>query len=137
MAKDMIHDAVKNALRKDGWTITHDPYTIRYLTLQLSADLGAERPFAAERAGQKIIVEIKSFRSPSPVQDFKLALGQYALYLGLLEVTEPERKLYLAVDQVAYHDFLQQDAIEMIRLRYQVAVLVVNIDQEEIVKWIE
>ncbi len=27
-AKDIYHDAVKNALIKDGWTITADPYPI-------------------------------------------------------------------------------------------------------------
>ncbi len=51
MAKDIIHDAVKNALIKDGWTITHDPFTIAYEEVSLSADLAAERPIAAERAG--------------------------------------------------------------------------------------
>ncbi|MEN8216447.1 MAG: element excision factor XisH family protein [Pseudomonadota bacterium] len=29
-AKDIIHNPVKNALIKEGWKITHDPYTIRY-----------------------------------------------------------------------------------------------------------
>ena len=29
MAKDVFHQQVKNALIKDGWTITHDPLTIR------------------------------------------------------------------------------------------------------------
>ena len=53
-AKDFIHNTVKNALIKDGWTITNDPYTIRYEDDSVYADLGAERPFAAERAGQKI-----------------------------------------------------------------------------------
>jgi hypothetical protein len=28
-AKDIYHDTVKNALVKDGWTITHDPLRIR------------------------------------------------------------------------------------------------------------
>jgi hypothetical protein len=28
-AKDIFHDAVKIALQKDGWTITHDPLFIR------------------------------------------------------------------------------------------------------------
>ena len=27
-ARDMYHTAVKNALIKDGWTITHDPLTL-------------------------------------------------------------------------------------------------------------
>ncbi len=26
MARDLIHDVVREALVKDGWTITHDPY---------------------------------------------------------------------------------------------------------------
>ncbi len=42
-AKDAIHDAVKNALIKDGWTITADPYVIDYAGLTLYADLAAER----------------------------------------------------------------------------------------------
>lgn len=28
---DFIHDAVRNALVKDGWTITADPYTIEII----------------------------------------------------------------------------------------------------------
>lgn len=30
MAKDFFHNTVKTALQKDGWTITHDPYPLRY-----------------------------------------------------------------------------------------------------------
>jgi len=137
MAKDIIHEAVKRALIKDGWAITHDPFTIRYQTITLSADLGAERAIAAERAGQKIVVEIKSFVGLSPIQDFKLALGQYVLYKGFLEVTDPERKLYLAVNHLVYHDFLQQEAIALIRQRYQVCLITVNVASEEITQWID
>ena len=42
-------------------------------------DLAAERPIAAEKAGSKIIVEIKSFVGYSVMQDFEKALGQYLL----------------------------------------------------------
>ena len=55
---DKIHDKVKNALIKDGWTITHDPYSIEYQDLTLFADLGAEKMFSAERDGRKIVVNI-------------------------------------------------------------------------------
>ncbi|MEO0406663.1 MAG: element excision factor XisH family protein [Cyanobacteria bacterium P01_A01_bin.135] len=27
--KDQFHDAVKQALEKEGWLITHDPFTIQ------------------------------------------------------------------------------------------------------------
>jgi len=59
-AKDVIHDSVKNALIKDGWVITHDPFTIKYKDATLFADLAAQRTLAAEKAGNKILVEIKS-----------------------------------------------------------------------------
>lgn len=28
MARDFIHESVQVALEKDGWTITHDPFTL-------------------------------------------------------------------------------------------------------------
>lgn len=48
-AKDRYHDNVKAALIKDGWTITHDPYPIKYAETELYADLAAQKPFVAER----------------------------------------------------------------------------------------
>ena len=57
-AKDLYHDAIKNALIKDGWVITADPYLIRYKDVDLFADLAAEKPIAAERQGKKIVVEV-------------------------------------------------------------------------------
>jgi hypothetical protein len=41
---DTIHNAVKNAPIKDGWTITDDPYVIQYRRTTLYADIGAENP---------------------------------------------------------------------------------------------
>jgi hypothetical protein len=48
-AKDVYHNAVRNALVKDGWTITHDPYTLTVGRRDVFVDLGAEKPIAAER----------------------------------------------------------------------------------------
>lgn len=135
-AKDYIHDAVKNALIKDGWIITHDPYLIRYEEVTLSADLGAEHPLAAERAGQKIVVEVKSFIGISPIHELKIALGQYDIYLGFLEIIAPERKLYIAVSQKIYQEFFQLKAIQALMRRYQTPLIVVNVTTEEIVTWI-
>ncbi|GIK56940.1 MAG: hypothetical protein BroJett015_26030 [Chloroflexota bacterium] len=50
-ARDIIHQGVKNALLKDGWVITDDPFTIQYEDATLFADLAAERTIAAEKAG--------------------------------------------------------------------------------------
>jgi hypothetical protein len=134
-AKDTIHDAVKNALIKEGWKITHDPYTIRYEEVTAYADLGAELIFAAEKESRKIVVEIKSFINPSPLTDLKVALGQYEIYKDFLEVTEPERQLYLSVSCETFNEIFNKNAYQFIIKRHQLPFIVVNVETEEIVKW--
>ena len=104
-ARDIYHDAVKNALIKDGWSILADPYKIKYKDAALFADLAVEKPIAAEQNGRKIVVEIKSFLSPSPMRDFENALGQYILYRNLINLTEPEYQIYMAIKDSIYENF--------------------------------
>jgi hypothetical protein len=133
---DIIHNAVKNALMKDGWVITDDPYIIQYRRTTLYADLGAERPIAAERDGQKLVVEVKSFVGSSKIQDLKEALGQYDIYRYLLEETAPDRKLYVAVSAIAFSSFFKQDVIQLILNKHQLPLIVVDTEIEEIRQWI-
>jgi hypothetical protein len=42
-AKDVFHNAVKNALQKEGWIITDDPLFIRFGGINIYIDLGAEK----------------------------------------------------------------------------------------------
>ncbi len=136
MAKDIIHDAVKHALITDGWTIIADPFRIEYKEFSLLADLAAERPFAAERNGRKIAVEIKSFIGRSLIKDFQQALGQYAMYRDFLELIAPEYELWLAVNSIVYTNFFKQQAARLIVERHQIKLLTVNIDKEEVQQWI-
>jgi hypothetical protein len=135
-ARDVYHDVVKNALSKAGWTITADPYKIVYKDAELFADLAAEKPIAAEQNGRKIIVEIKSFLSPSPMRDFEIALGQYILYRNLVALTEPEYQVYLAIKESIYENFFKRDSIQEILKINQVLLVVFNIEKEEILEWI-
>jgi len=134
-AIDRIHSTVRNALIKDGWTITHDPFVIAYAEITLFADMAAERALAIERGERKIVVEVKSFTGLSPIQDLKVMLGQYDLYRGFLEIVAPERQLYLAVSDVTYRTLFEQQAIQLIVRRYDLPLLVVNIGTEEVVQW--
>ena len=68
-----------------GWTITHDPLVLKVGTKDLFVDLGAERLLAAEKEGQKIAVEVKSFSGASDVNNLERALGQFILYHDVLE----------------------------------------------------
>jgi hypothetical protein len=72
---------VKSALQKDGWRITHDPLLIRIENItDMYIDLGAERIIAAEREGQVIAVEVKSFIGTSTIYEFHTAVGQFINY---------------------------------------------------------
>ncbi|BAZ79673.1 XisH protein [Sphaerospermopsis kisseleviana NIES-73] len=106
-ARDLFHESVRNALEKEDWIITNDPLEIQFEEVKLKIDLGAERLIAAEKAGEKIAVEIKSFATNSPVSDFHTALGQFLNYQIALEEKEPERLLYLAVPVDVYETFFQ------------------------------
>lgn|SRR5262245_16854792 len=134
-ALNRFHDAVKNALVKDGWTITHDPFLIRYDDVDLFADLAADRPLGAERQGQQIVVEIKSFLHPSPMYDLEQAIGQYSVYRSLLEVTDPDRKLYLATSHLVRESLFHRPAVQLIVQRTDVSLLFVNMESEEVVEW--
>ena len=41
-ARDLVHNAVRHALEKDGWLITHDPLHLRVGGIDVYIDLGAE-----------------------------------------------------------------------------------------------
>jgi XisH protein len=133
---DKIHEIVKTALIKDGWTITADPFAIQFEELDLYVDLAAERVFAAERENEKIAVEIKSFLLPSKIQDFKLALGQHELYKEYMAVLTPDRKLFLAIGEDIFKTFFQKKAVQFIINHKQMPLIIVNLNEEEIVEWI-
>ena len=135
-AKDVYHDTVKNALMKDGWTIIADPYTIEYEGDRIYADLLAEKPLLAEQQGRRIVVEIKSFINPSPINDFQNALGQYLLYREFLELSNKDYDIYLAVRSAVFNNFFQRKGIQAIMQRHQVNAIVFNVNPEEIVSWI-
>lgn len=134
--KDIIHDAVRNALIKEGWQITHDPFHLRYDETGLFIDLAAERFIAAEKANRKIAVEIKSFISESPFYEFHLALGQFLNYQFILEEREPQRILYLAVPLDSYSTFFNRRLVQSIIERYHLRFIVCEVEQEVIIQWI-
>jgi hypothetical protein len=137
MAKDVFHEQVKKALIKDGWIITHDPFTIRISeAIKLQIDLAAENSIAAERNTEKIAVEIKSFIADSDISEFHTALGQYLNYCQALEEQEADRIGYLAVPSETYQNFFQLPFVQRALQRYQVKLIVYDPRQEEIRQWI-
>ncbi|GCL41297.1 XisH family protein [Anabaena sp. FACHB-1250] len=134
-ARDLFHQAVVNALLKEQWLITHDPLEIQLEETKLKIDLGAERLIAADKGEEKIAIEIKSFASNSPVSDFHTALGQFLNYQIILEETQSERELYLAVPNDTYISFFQTRLAKIAVEKYNIKIIVYDPIAEVIVKW--
>jgi hypothetical protein len=135
-ARDIYHSQVKNALIKDGWTITHDPLKLEIGSKDLFVDLGAEQLIAAEREQRKIAVEIKSFVGKSDVEDLEKALGQFVLYHDILDEVEPDRVLYLAIRRPVFEDIFEEPIGNILLKNGRVRLIVFDQYAEEIVKWI-
>lgn len=102
----------------------------------MQIDLGAERLIAAERANDKIAIEVKSLTAPSAISEFHKAVGQFMNYRRALRVLESDRRLYLAVPNSAYRDFFRLRFIQEGIEEYQLKIVIYNVEQEGIVQWI-
>ncbi|NJL58621.1 MAG: fatty-acid synthase [Desulfobacteraceae bacterium] len=135
-ARDLYHHNFKNALVKDGWKITHDPLRLKWGGKDMYVDLGAEQILAAEKAGQKIAIEIKSFIGASELSDIQNAIGQYCLYRSVMSRTEPDRALYLAVHKEIFFDIFEEPLGSLLLEDYHIPMIVFDFQKEVILKWI-
>lgn len=134
-ARDKFHNAVKIALQKDGWTITADPLFFRFGGVDVYIDLAAERIIAAERNGEEIAIEIKSFLGASAISEFHTALGQFMNYRAILRRKDPLRRLYLAVSSNTFDEFFQLEFTQVIIQDYQLSLIIYDVESEEILQW--
>lgn len=137
MAKDKIHQIVKEALVQEGWEVTHDPYTLKVGRRKGFIDLGAEKEIiAATKGTEKIAIEVKSFLGQSELDDFEDALGQFIIYLTALEEVEPDRMLYLALPKRFYEDFFDDPFFEKLAQKYGLKFIVFDVEKSIIDQWI-
>ena len=136
-ALDKFHDVVKHALIKDGWTITDDPLYLQYEGTDVSIDFGAEKLIAAEKQGEQIAVEVKSFLADSILYEFHQVVGQCVDYQVMIEQAAPERTLYIAVPANVYDLFFQRPFAQLVIHRVQMKLLVYDIQREVVDSWIK
>jgi len=133
-AQDFYHNQVRNALIKDGWTITHDPHTMTFGLKDVFVDLGAERILAAEKGTERIAVEVKSFQGASDIRDLE-AIGQYVFYRSLLARFEPERRLVLAVPVSVFANLFQEPIARPVLTDVSIALMAFDPEKEVIAQW--
>lgn len=136
-AKDLFHDTVKTALQKDGWMILRENFRVQVDEegLALFVDLAAQKLISAEKNGQKIAVEVKSFQEESNIYQFHAALGQYLNSRSGLREILPDYTVYLAIPLEIYREFFQLKFIQKRIEEHDMKLLVFRPDTEEIVLW--
>ena len=109
----------------------------------LFVDLGAEENqevvgnfIGATCANLRIAVEIKELRGQSVIVELEQAIGQYVLYRLLLNRIDPERSIYLAIPDKAYHELFTEPIGELVIRDLPLQLLVVDMKQTEVIKWI-
>lgn len=136
-ALDRYHHLVVKALVADGWVITDDPLTLSYGGRDLYVDLGATNgTIGAEREGERIAVEIKSFLSPSVLADLEVAVGQHAIYRAVLAAVDPGRRMFLAVPRRVHRGVLSEQLGELVLRTQQLSLVVFDEHAERIDQWI-
>lgn len=135
--KDKLHDAVVEALEKDGWIITDDPYRLRMGRVELLADLGAEKLLAAEKGREKVVIEIKTFGRLSIISAFHEAVGQFRNYQRILNANGENRKLFLAVTQEIFDFFMSEPFYQLAITEDDISFFILDRENKTISKWVK
>ena len=136
MARDKFHEEVKSALQKDGWSITDDPLYIKVGKIPIQIDIGAEKLIGAERNGEKIAVEVKTFGRASFITALHEAVGKYIVYKTVLKHVNSDRILYLALPEDTYAKFGEEPIVKSIFVDYGFKILLYEPVNQVITSWI-
>ncbi|MFN0175655.1 MAG: element excision factor XisH family protein [Saprospiraceae bacterium] len=137
MARDKFHQEVRNALEHEGWRITADPLYLKVGSIPIHIDLGAERLIGAEKDGEQIAVEIKTFGRTSFITAFHEAVGKYIVYREALSQTKSNRTLFLAMPADVYSEFSTEQLVQQVFEKYEFKILLYEPDQQSISSWIK
>ncbi|MEK7255906.1 MAG: element excision factor XisH family protein [Bacteroidota bacterium] len=137
MANDFYHEATKEALIKDGWTITHEQLPLEAGVRDVYVDLAAEKLIIARRGVEKIAVEVKSFVGQSPLTQFADAMGKFDLYSFILRTTLPRRTLFIAMPLPAYDELFDDPFMVEMAKHYSINLIIFEPIEKIIVQWIK
>jgi len=134
--RDLYHNTVKNALAKEGWSITHDPLILGDSELRVYPDLGAQKN-VADRGIRTLAIEIKVFGTIGQVSELQKAIGQYVLYRSILRSSQSTHLPYLAVPSDIYRGLFQKKIIQNLIQDEGIRLIVFNPFTEVLEQWID
>lgn len=137
MARDKFHQQVRIGLEQEGWHITHDPLYLKVGNIPVHIDLGAEQLLGAEKNGQRIAIEIKTFGEDSFITAFYGAIGKYIVYRKALSLSQEARKLYLALPEKIYKLYQNEPIVSGVFKDEKIFLILYDSESKTIKQWIE
>ena len=136
MALDSCHYQVVNALTKAGWSVEPNIYVMELDRVRIYPDIRARQ--VNGQVEELLIVEVKCFSDEDNYSDeLYRAIGQYLVYRTMIELKGVQAKIYVAIPSFIYERlFRRQVVAETIRIA-NIKLIVVDIDREEIIQWID
>jgi hypothetical protein len=135
-ALDSCEPQIIRALEKEGWQIQQKPFVLRSNIRTVLADFSVKRSMNGSTE-QIVVLEVKCFTNPqSDLSEFYTAVGQYGLYREALNAIGLHYSLYLAIPDKAYERLTQDNFLEQTLKGFKVKMLLVDLESEEIVRWI-
>lgn len=130
---DQCHWQVVHGLEKEGWTVDPRPGQLldEVSGMIVRVDLLAERD-----ESERIFVEVKCYPQHNKTQELYISFGQYILYRSFLEAEEIIAPLYLAIPKDIYEENFHHIIRQAVKSN-GIKLVVVDIEAEKVVQWIE
>lgn len=129
-AIDECQPQIVRALEREGWTIQTPPLLTGNDGFSIYIDIFASKEDISA------YIEVKCLTQEKTNQDLYNALGQYIIYRAFLVKWRQSASLYLAVLTTAYDELFVETIQEAVQDN-QIRLIVVDLKQEKIVRWIE
>ena len=133
---DSCHEQVVNALKKAGWDVASQAMFVRTPEVSVFIDIEALRNNG--HLQQIVIIEVKCFTNEnSDLNELYRAIGQYIIYRTALHERTMDFPLYLAIPTSVYERLFKTKIVTASAREIQMKLIVVDIDREEIVTWLD
>ncbi len=129
-AYDRYHHNFVRALKKEGWLVHDKMYHLILQGRDFYPDI------LARRNNETVVIEVKGFYDDSfTVATLSKAFGQYLIYRHVLQSLGHQFPIFLGVALSDHDDIMLDEFVLSLFQLYEVNLVVVDIDKEEIVGW--
>ena len=133
---DLYHDVVRDALRKDGWRITHTALQLKARAEARTGELWEGPWLIADKDERKVAVAVSSLVGRSNPADIKQTWRQLALSRPRLHAMDSDRVVYLAIRQATYRACFGGIDGDLLLEKEHMQLMVFDPRAEVIVQWV-